>query len=75
MVVLVPSSRTNQERSLSPPRRRFRGHRIQQHVAAGGQVGGLGVLDLVVADAADAGYEIIALGATRAMYTASWPAR
>ena len=30
-------------------------HRFEQHVAAGGQILGLGVLDLVVADAADGG--------------------
>src|SRR5437667_12115809 len=29
-------------------------HRVQQHIAAGGQVFGFGVLDLVVADPADA---------------------
>ena len=40
---------------------------VQQHVAAGCQVCGFGVLDLVVADAADAGTKTIAVGATRAM--------
>src|SRR3954454_17032845 len=32
-------------------------YRVQQHVSAGGQILGLGVLDLVVADAADTGHE------------------
>src|SRR5690242_9417378 len=32
-------------------------HRVEKHIAAGGQVLGFGVFDLVVADAADAGYE------------------
>ena len=46
---------------------RGREHRPQHHAAAGGEVLGAGVLDLVVADAAFAGTKTIAVGATRAM--------